>query len=279
MYAQLPAKTFNVASVSDISKTLRGNITHQQLLLLRQSTLQQQANANHPQSSTHLTRPLIAQQQTTPSVPTPSPSVTQKVALPSGIEQLRASIALPTQQRFGAITSVSGGRGLAAGRTLQTEDVLALLKQQSLRIAATQSYKAGHAVPSQLHPQTHFQFRSEPGHSTSKVQQVPTAVVPPEAIKLVSTSSTTAMSVSDATQAQQQKVERVDQNQGGITAKQFSAAPTTAAINIPFGPQQPSSSVITTAAQNLVKAQIQQVLAQQQLKTQHGAQLPKTTSQ
>lgn len=272
---QLPPKTLSVSNISDISKTLRGNLTHQQLLMLRQSTLQQQANASHPQSSAHVTRPLVAQQQTTPSIQAPSPSVTQKVALPSGIEQLRASIALPTQQRFGAITSVSGGRGLG-GRNLQTEDVLALLKQQSLRIA-TQSYKAGHAVPSQLHPQAHFPFRPDPGHSTAKVQHVPTPIVPPEAIKLVSTSSTTAMSVADTTQAQQ-KVEGVEQNQG-VSTKQFSTAPTTAAINITFGPQQPSSSVITTAAQNLVKAQIQQVLAQQQLKSQHGGQLPKTTSQ
>lgn len=270
---QLPPKTLSVSNISDISKTLRGNFTHQQLLMLRQSTLQQQANANHPPSSAHVTRPLVAQQQSTPSVQAPSPSVTQKVALPSGIEQLRASIALPTQQRFGAITSVSGGRGLT-GRNLQTEDVLALLKQQSLRIAATQSYKAGHAVPSQLHPQAHFPFRPDTGHSTAKVQHVPTAIVPPEAIKLVPTSSTTAMTVADTTQAQQ-KVEGVE----GATAKQFSVAPTTAAVNITFGPQQPSNSVITTAAQNLVKAQIQQVLAQQQLKNQHGGQLPKSTSQ
>lgn len=272
MCMQLPnPKTLNVSSIGDISKTLRGNITHQQLLMLRQSTLQQQANASHPQSSAHATRPLVAQQQTTSSIQAPSPSVTQKVALPSGIEQLRASIALPTQPRFGAITSVSGGRGLA-GRNLQTEDVLALLKQQSLRIAATQSYKA---VPSQLHPQAHFPFRPDPGHSTAKVQHVPTALVPPEAIKLVSTSN----SVTDTTQAQQ-KVEGMEQNLGVITTKQFSATPTTTAINISFGPQQPSSSVITTAAQNLVKAQLQQVLAQQQqIKSHHGGQLPKTTSQ
>jgi hypothetical protein len=269
---QLPPKTLSVSNISDISKTLRGNLTHQQLLMLRQSTLQQQANANHPQSSAHVTRPLVAQQQTAPSIQASSPSVTQKVALPSGIEQLRASIALPTQQRFGAITSVSGGRGLT-GRNLQTEDVLALLKQQSLRIA-TQSYKAGHAVPSQLHPQAHFPFRPDPGHSTAKMQHVPTAIVPPEAIKLVSSSSSTAVSVTDTTQAQQ-KVEGVE----GVTTKQFSTVPTTAAVNITFGPQQPSSNVITTAAQNLVKAQIQQVLAQQQLKSQHGGQLPKTSSQ
>lgn len=265
---QLPPKTLSVSNISDISKTLRGNLTHQQLLMLRQSTLQQQANANHPQSSAHVTRPLVAQQQSAPSIQASSPSATQKVALPSGIEQLRASIALPTQQRFGAITSVSGGRALA-GRNLQTEDVLALLKQQSLRIA-TQSYKAGHAVPSQLHPQAHFPFRPGAGHSTAKVQHVPTAIVPPEAIKLVSTSSTTAVSVADTTQAQQ-KVEGVE----SVGAKQFSTTPTTAAINVTVGPQQPSSNVITTAAQNLVKAQIQQVLAQQQLKTQ----LPKTSSQ
>ena len=258
MCLQLPNP--KTASIGDISKTLRGSITHQQLLMLRQGTLQQQVNASHPQSSVHVSRPLVAQQQTTP-IQAPSPSVTQKVAL--------ASIALPAQQRFGAITSVSGGRGLA-GRNLQ-EDVIALLKQQqqSLRLAAS------HTVPSQLHPQAHFPFRSDPGHSTTKVQHVPTAIVPPEAIKLVSTSNT----VTDTTQAQQ-KVEGMEQNQGVVTTKQFSAAPTTTAINISFGPQQPSSSVNTTAAQNLVTAQLQRVLAQQQqIKSHHGGQLPKTTSQ
>ena len=267
---QLPTKTFNVTSVSDISKTFRGNLTHQQLLLMRQSSLQQQVNTSHPQSSAHVARPLVPQQQTTQSVQPPSSAVAQKVALSSDIEHLRASMPLPTQPRF----SVGGGRGLAAGRTLQTEDVLALLKQQSLRIAATQSYKTGHVVPSQVHPQAHFQFRSELGHSASKMQQV-SAVVPPDAVKVVSTCSNTAMSVTDTSQSQS-KVDSVEQNRG---TKQLPAVSTTTAIKIPLGLQQPSSNVVTTAAQNLVKAQIQQVLAQQHLKTRHGVHLPKTTSQ
>ena len=283
--------------MSDISKTLianRGNLTHQQLLLLRQSTLQQQANTNRPQGSAQLTRPLIAQQQTSPSAQTQSTTVAQKVALPSGIEQLRASVALPIQQRFAAITSVSGnvaGRGLTTGRTLQTEDVLALLKQQSLRIAATQSYKTSHAVPSQLHPQTHFQFRPEPGHLSTKVQQLPATVVPPEAVKLVSTPSVTTTPVTDGAQL---KVEMVDQSQGGVgvptkqqlqvqtqgVAAPFSAPSATAAPTMLSGAQQNPSIVSTTAAQNLVKAQIQQVLAaqQQQVKVQQGTMPPKSTS-
>lgn len=281
---QIPSKPFGVtANVSDIGKTLRGNITHQQLLLLRQSTLQQQSSANRPPSSTQLARPLVAQQQTTPLVQAQSTTVTPKVALPSGIEQLRASISLPTQQRFAAITSVSGnaaGRGLPTGRTLQTEDVLALLKQQSLRIAATQSYKSGHAIPSQLHPQTHFQFRTEPVHLTTKVQQLPT-VVPVDAVKLVSTPTTPVTDVSPL------KVETTEQAPGGAVAKapqiqspSLAVSPiTTVSISSLGTQQQISSGVSTTAAQNLVKAQIQHVLAQQQqVKTLQGSQLPKSTS-
>lgn len=288
-------KAFSVTpNVGDISKTLRGNLTHQQLLLLRQTTLQQQANANRPPSSTQLTRPLLAQQQTTPSVQTQSTSVTQqKVALPAGIEQLRASIALPTQQRLTAITSASGnaaGRGLTTGRTLQTEDVLALLKQQSLRIAATQSYKPGHAAASQLHHQAHFQFRPEPSHLPSKVQQLPTTVVPIDAVKLVSGSSTSPTPVSDVVQAQL-KVDTVEQIQSGINvlgkqqpqAQSLSIAvpfstPSIAAVSpLSMGTQPHTPSNVNTT-QNLVKAQIQHVLAQQQhLKTQHGTQPPKST--
>ena len=281
--------------MSDISKTLRGNITHQQLLLLRQSTLQQQANVNRPQSSTQLTRPLIAQQQTTPTPQTPSTTVAQKVTLPSGIEQLRASIALSPQQRFAAITSVSSNsasRGLAAGRTLQTEDVLALLKQQSLRIA-TQSYKTGHAVPSQLHPQTHFHFRQEPSHLSAKIQQLPSTVLPLEAVKLATTPTTSTTSLTDVVQAPH-KTDTVEQNHGGASVlvrqqsqtqslsmpMQFSAPSITTVPSLPLGTHpQISSSVNTTATQNLVKAQMQQVISQQHVtKTKQGIQLPKSTA-
>ena len=64
----------------------------------------------------------------------------QKLSLPSGIEQLRATVASAASviPRFAA-TSGSSVKGLQSGRTLQTEEVLALFKQQSMRMAATQS--------------------------------------------------------------------------------------------------------------------------------------------
>ena len=259
-----------MTNVSDVSKTLRGNITHQQLLLLRQSTLQQQANANRQSSSTQLGRPLVPQQQTTPSVQVQPTTVTPKVALHSGIEQLRGSIALPTQQRFAAITSVSGnaaGRGLTAGRTLQTEDVLALLKQQSLRIAATQSYKS---VPPQLHPQTHFQFRTEPVHLSTKVQQLPSTVVPVDAIKLVSTPT----SVTDEIPSPL-KVETVELNQSAKPPQLQSQSVSVSTVSTSqLGTQQ---TLGTTAAQNLLKGQKQGPAQQQPVKTTQGTQLPKSS--
>ena len=258
-------------NVGDISKTLRGNITHQQLLLLRQSTLQQQANANRQPSSTQLGRPLVPQQQTSPSVQVQSTSVTPKVALHSGIEQLRASIALPTQQRFAAITSVSGtaaGRGLAAGRTLQTEDVLALLKQQSLRIAATQSFKSSHAVPSQLHPQTHFQFRTEPVHLSTKVQQLPTTVVPVDAMKLVSTPTTP---ITEAIPSPL-KVEAMELTQSARSLQLQSQS-----LSVSTSSSGTSGGVNTAVAQKLVKGQKPVPTQQQPVNTPQGTQLPKSS--
>ena len=282
---QVPAKTFNVAAnASDISKTIRGNITHQQLLLLRQSALQQQTTANRPPSSTQLARPVIAQQQATPSVQSPTTTIAQKVALPSGIEQLRASLSLPAPQRFPAITSGNAAsRPLTGNRTLQTEDVLALLKQQSLRITATQSFKTGHAVSSQLHSQTPFQFRPEQSHLTTKV---PSTVVPLDALKLANSSTTPA---TDIVQTQLKVEPTVEQSQGTLPKQQqqvqsqsMSAPFSTSGMSstLSLGTQPSSNKVSTAVAQNLVKAQIQHVLAQQQqIKSAHGAQLPKSTAQ
>lgn len=104
------------------------NLTSQQLLLLRQSTLQHQTVTTAP--STLSIQPLASAQSQ-------AAVVQQKLSLPSGIEQLRATVA-SAMPRFAA---TSGGtvKGLSSGRTLQTEEVLALFKQQSMRMAATQS--------------------------------------------------------------------------------------------------------------------------------------------
>jgi hypothetical protein len=106
------------------------NLTPQQLLLLRQSTLQQQAITTTPST----VQPLA-------TASSPASIVQQKLSLPSGIEQLRATVASAASviPRFAA-TSGSSVKGLSSGaRPLQTEEVLALFKQQSMRIAATQS--------------------------------------------------------------------------------------------------------------------------------------------
>ena len=122
-----------------IGKTLsitRG-LTSQQLLLLRQTTL-------HP----HQTVTTAPSSQTIQSLGSQTqPNIMQqKLTIPSGIEQLRATVASAASvlPRFTGIaaTSGTGVKGLTSGRTLQTEEVLALLKQQSMRMAATQSYKA-----------------------------------------------------------------------------------------------------------------------------------------
>lgn len=124
---------------------LRG-LTPQQLLLLRQSTL-------HPTSGTPTVQPL----QTQTAV------VQQKLSLPSGIEQLRATVASAASvlPRFAGIAATSGGTvktGITGGRTFQTEEVIALLKQQSIRMSATQ--------PAQL--------PSKPQQVTSTVKTAPT---------------------------------------------------------------------------------------------------------
>lgn len=70
-------------------------------------------------------------------------TVQQKISLPSGIEQLRATVASAASvlPRFAGVAATSSGtvKSLTGGRTLQTEEFLALLKQQSMRMAATQS--------------------------------------------------------------------------------------------------------------------------------------------
>lgn len=77
------------------------------------------------------------------STQTQAAIVQQKLSLPSGIEQLRSTVASAASvlPRFAGIAATSGGtvKGLTSGRTLQTEEFLALLKQQSMRMAATQS--------------------------------------------------------------------------------------------------------------------------------------------
>ena len=99
--------------------------------MFRQSTLQQQQTVS--------TVPSTLSVQPFSSTPTPA----QKLSLPSGIEQLRATVASAASvlPRFPSIATNSGStvKSLPSGRTLPAEEVLALIKQQSIRMAATQS--------------------------------------------------------------------------------------------------------------------------------------------
>ena len=105
------------------------------MLLLRQNTLQHQqvVTTASPQS----VQP-IAGTQTQATA-----AVQQKLSLPPGIEQLRATVASAASvlPRFAGVAATSSNtvKGLTGGRTLQTDEFLALLKQQSMRMAATQS--------------------------------------------------------------------------------------------------------------------------------------------
>lgn len=118
------------------------NQQHAQFLLLRHQQSQQQAGVQMVTSAPN----------TLPRLQTPQQSLgPQKVTLPAGIDQLRPSVSLPLQQRFSAaVTSAANAMRNITSRNLQTEEVLALLKQQSLRMAASQSYRAAH--PTQLQP-------------------------------------------------------------------------------------------------------------------------------
>ena len=137
-------------------------MTPQQLLLLKQSTLQQQAITTTPST----VQPLA-------TVSSPAAIVQQKLSLPSGIEQLRATVASAASviPRFAA-TSGSSVKSLglsSGGRTLQTEEVLALFKQQSMRMAATQSAQLTTTKPSQV---SSYQGVAKPATtSTSAVGQ------------------------------------------------------------------------------------------------------------
>lgn len=178
-------------------------LTQQQFLLLRQTALQQQQQ----QSPQITTPPPKLPQQQIPQTAQPA-QIQQKISLPTGIEQLRPSVALPVQ-RFPGVTAAASGtvRALSAtGRSLQTEEVLALLKQQSLRMAASQSFKAAHPTPFhatrdtlQFHPEGGLQFKQSP------------PVLSAEGVKIIQ----------GPVESEQFKVEMVDQGQLQKTQSQL----------------------------------------------------------
>ena len=100
--------------------------TPQQLMLLKQTPLHQ-----------HQHQALTTSSQTVHSISAPT-AVQQKLSLPTGIEQLRATVASAASvlPRFTGIATSSGSKGLSGARALHAEDIL---KQQTLRMAASKA--------------------------------------------------------------------------------------------------------------------------------------------
>lgn len=113
--------------------------TTQQIMLLKQTSLHQHQQALATAPST---------QNVQSSAQTQAAIVQQKLSLPTGIEQLRATVASAASvlPRFTGIATNSGStvKSLTGGRTIHAEEVL---KQQSLRLAAKTSVtQAGSAA-------------------------------------------------------------------------------------------------------------------------------------
>ena len=181
------------------------------------------------------------------------------------------SVALPLQPRFSSIVATSGTtsaaatlRGLSgAGRALQTEEVLALLKHQhTLRVAAAQQYKTTPGT-TQIQPRDNtsttavaqIQLRPEATTKTVK-QQLTTAILQGDAAK----TSTTPTGI-DQLSSTQIKVEKVEPNQApapAATQKTQTVKLVPATITQTKNPTGSGSTV-----QQVTAAQFQQVLALQ----------------
>lgn len=100
--------------------------TPQQLMLLKQAPL-------HPHQG------LTTTSQAGHSINTSGGAVQQKLSLPTGIEQLRATVASAASvlpRLTGIATSSGGTKGLPGTRALHADEIL---KQQTLRIAASKA--------------------------------------------------------------------------------------------------------------------------------------------
>jgi len=97
--------------------------TPQQLMLLKQAPLHQHQHQALTTSSQTISAPTVVQ---------------QKLSLPTGIEQLRATVASAASvlPRFTGIATSSGTKALSGARALHAEEIL---KQQTLRIAASKA--------------------------------------------------------------------------------------------------------------------------------------------
>ena len=236
----------------------RSGLSHQQLLLLRQTTIQHQQQ--QAQAAASLVSPTVTQIPQTQTTKTAQQVALQQKIGPAGIEQLRASVGsvtVPLQQR-----AANALRGLSGtGRTLQTEEVLALLKQQSLRMAASQQYKAGSVAAQFQHRDitgatavAHLQLRQDGVAKTTTKQQMPATVLQAESAKLIASTSPSVT----ASEGSQVKVEMVEQTRLP-TQKPQTVKVVPAAVS-----QSKPSTTATVASMQVTSAQLQQVLAIQQ---------------
>ena len=205
---------------------LGSRLTPQQLILLKQTALQQQqlqkqqhqasqqaatTTASIPvqsqiqrQGSQIRTPPMTAHLQTSTVQPQ-----TSKVQIPSGIEQLRSSITLSGNQR--SLVRGSGSGGGLPTRSMQTEEVLALLKQQqAIRMATARlvNQSQASATVAQTTQLTEAIAAAAAIAAVSKQTPKPSIVTPAESMK----------SSERAAEASQLKVELVEHPQA--TAKQ-----------------------------------------------------------
>ena len=202
---------------------------HAQFLLLRQNALQQQQGSG---ASTQLgtTTPNTL----SPRLQTPQQALTQKVALPPGIEQLRPAVSpLPLQQRFtAAVTSAANAMRNITSRSLQTEEVLALLKQQSIRMS--QSYRAAH--PTQLQP------RDSPAIPVSAQMQ---QQIRPELSKASIVLTTEALSKYQPTDGSLLKLELMEQGKTVKTQAPASTQPRVVQVPVTMATSVPAATMAT----------------------------------
>lgn len=195
----------------------RSGITPQQLLFIQQTALQQQQQQqlqHKQQQQQHPPHTQLASSQHLPSQPTAqvqlgtapqAVQLAQKIQLPASIEQqLRTAIPL-TAQRVANISSVMRG-----GLSSRTDEVLALLRQQSIRMAATQSAAAKlHQSQAAKDPQ------AAPQNITLSAAAAAVAAVQhqQQAPKPSVVSPAESMKVPENISLGQLKVEKVDQSQ------------------------------------------------------------------
>lgn len=196
-------------------------LTQQQLLLLRQQALQQQQaqlqahrQQQQQQSSSQVAQPLQKQPHPTlaasqspailpPVGKQPSVQLSQKLQLPTNIEQLRPTIALQSSRTVpSAATLIKAGLHT---RSMQTEEVLALLRQQqSYRLAVTTTKL------SQIQQQLAAKASASP-HLTLGGEPIPQVVTPQLSIPKPSVVAPAESVKTSEQETAQLKVERVDQ--------------------------------------------------------------------